>query len=382
MTESNCPVCGDSFSTEKGVRDHSWDVHGTCHLCGEEFAAREDLFTHWLERHGDELSREARKRSESKVGDRTVCPVCSERFASDQAVGDHAWDVHNACQYCGEQFDKREELYTHWLAVHNGDLTRSDRKAATAAVGELTFGDRFAHQGPIGAVGGVRLGRRALVGGVAAGGAALLGAIVLGDVIGSNESDQGNDGALNSHPAANSIKSQPVLGPPPSEADGTIIAFEDPSCPSCARFELGTFPQLKAELIDTGRVAFAFRGIPVVQPWGEPAVLALESTYARHEAAFWALKAFYYESQGELGDDNVRAETRRFLDAQTDVEAAAVLEDVEKETHRDVVNTDLQASREAGVRGTPTFFLFSEGEYVTDIVGPQSYSVFKNSLGV
>lgn len=382
MSEAACHVCGDTFSTEKGLRDHSWDVHSVCYLCDDEFEDRDGLYIHWLEIHGDELSREARKRAEKKVGDRTVCPVCSERFASDQAVSDHAWNSHKACHYCGEQFDTAEDLYTHWLALHEVTLTRSDHKQATAAVGPLTFSDRLAHQGPGGAISGVRLSRRALIGGGTIGVAALLGGLSLGGVFGPSDGGHESNRVLVAHPAATALDSQPVLGPQPSEAEGTIIAFEDPSCPSCARFELGTFPQLKSELIDTGRVAFAFRGIPVVQPWGEPAVLALESTYARDETAFWALKSFYYDALNQLDSGNVRSETRRFLDGQTDVDAAAVLGDVDAGTHRDSVQTDLKASNEAGVGGTPTFFLFNEREFVTEIVGPQPYTVFKNSLGV
>jgi protein-disulfide isomerase len=176
--------------------------------------------------------------------------------------------------------------------------------------------------------------------------------------------------------------SQPTLGPSPSDASGTIIAFEDPSCPSCARFELGTFPQLKSELIDQGHLSFVYRGIPVVYPWGEPAVLALEATYSLDEAVFWALKDFYYRSQNQIDGQNVRSATRQFLADETSVEAETVIEAIDQATHRDAVDTDLQASREAGVRGTPTFFLFKDGSFVTDVVGPQPYEVFKNSLGL
>lgn len=59
-----------------------------------------------------------------------------------------------------------------------------------------------------------------------------------------------SSGSLGSHPAGEAIESQPMLGPAPTDAPATVIAYEDPSCPSCARFELGTFPQLKSELID------------------------------------------------------------------------------------------------------------------------------------
>jgi cytochrome oxidase Cu insertion factor (SCO1/SenC/PrrC family) len=100
----------------------------------------------------------------------THCPTCDRTFSAPGAVRDHAWDAHRACHYCGEQFDEEEDLYVHWLAVHNDELPRADRKRAESEVGSLTFGDRLAHQGPSAALGSVS--RRTLLLG---GGVALLG---------------------------------------------------------------------------------------------------------------------------------------------------------------------------------------------------------------
>lgn len=309
----------------------------------------------------------------------TDCPHCEERFTSDAAPLDHCWDVHRACHRCGDEFDDKEALYTHSLAVHDDELSRTERARAESVVGDLTFRDHLTHAGPGGALRDLAVTRRTIIGVGVAG----LGAVIGGVALTGGFGGEGTEGAeLTTHPAAAGLQTQPILGPPPTEADGTIIAFEDPSCPSCARFERGTFPQLESELIDPGTVSFVFRGIPVVFPWGEPAVLALEATYARDLDAFWALKAFYYRSQGQIDSQNVRAVTRQFLAEQSDVDAAAVLADVDNGTYRDEVDADVQASRDAGVRGTPTFYLFSDGSFVTELVGAQSYDVFENALGV
>lgn len=310
-----------------------------------------------------------------------TCRVCGDRFASNDAVRDHAADAHGACHLCGVAFDGREPLATHWLAGHEDDLSRTTRELATSEVDAITFTDRLTHQGPVGAITGVSVSRRTLLGGGAAGLVVAVGGVVATGALGGGGNGSAN-ASLDDHPAASGLGSQPTLGPAPTDADGTIIAFEDPSCPSCARFELGTFPKLKERLVDTGAVSFVFRGIPVVRPWGDPAVLALEATYARDEAAFWSLKEFYYRSQSNLDGQTVESETRQFLADQTDVDAGAVLSDVDGATHRDAVDADRQSSRRAGVRGTPTFFLFEGDSFVTDIVGPQPYSVFKNALGL
>lgn len=305
-----------------------------------------------------------------------TCPHCEETFTKEASSREHCWDVHGACHHCGDEADDQETLYTHWLVLHDDELSRTDRNRAESAVGEPSFGDRLTHQGPAGAISSVGVSRRTLLGGGVAGLGTLIGAGIVTDAFGGDGAD------LADHPAATALETEPTLGPPPGDAEGTIIAFEDPSCPSCARFERDTFPKLESELVDPGTVTFVQRTIPIIREWSEPASLALEATYARDESAFWALSAFYYRSQSELGSRNVREMTSEFLTEETSVDGAAVADDIDGETHRDDVDADLQASRDAGVNGTPTFFLFRDGSFVTELAGPQSYGVFENSLGV
>lgn len=211
--------------------------------------------------------------------------------------------------------------------------------------------------------------RRTFLGGCTATAAALAGCT-------------GGDQSLDEHPASTALAAQPSLGPTPGTAEGTIVAFEDPSCPSCARFDRDTFPKVKANLVDPGDVSFVFRAIPVVKSWAEPAVLAMESVYDRDEATLWALKTFYFRNQADVDASNVREVTRRFLADETGLDADAVLQDVEQGAHGDAVDTNLRTARDADVGGTPTFFLFESGSFVTDLVGQQDYGVFENSLGL
>ncbi|GAB7093241.1 DsbA family protein [Halolamina litorea] len=194
----------------------------------------------------------------------------------------------------------------------------------------------------------------------------------------------GSDGAqsVREHPSGEGIDSQPALGPAPGEAEGTIVAFEDPSCPTCARFERSTFPQLRSNLIDEGRVSFVFRSIPIIYDWGEPATMALEATYDRDESAFWALKSHYYAQQDAFDSDNVLDLTESFLADETGIDAAAVRADTEAGAFQDAVDLDLRASESAGVSATPTLFLFDADGFVTDVSGPVGYDSITGALGL
>lgn len=188
---------------------------------------------------------------------------------------------------------------------------------------------------------------------------------------------------LDTHPAAAGLESQPVRGPDPAEAEATVIAFEDPSCPTCARFESRTVPRIEEELVARGRGSFVFRGYPVIYPWGKPATQALEAAFARNADAHWALKAHYYDEQSSFDDANVLDRTREFLAAETDLDADAVVEDAESKAYDAEVQSDLQAGMQAGAgHTTPSVFLFKEGEFRTWAAGSVSFSVIENALGL
>lgn len=190
-------------------------------------------------------------------------------------------------------------------------------------------------------------------------------------------------GALGGHPAAAGIADQPALGPDPAEATAVIVAFEDPSCTLCRRFERNTFPTLKADYVDAGDLSFVFRGYPVVYPWGKPATQALESTFAASEVAFWDLKDHYYAEQDAFGTDNVFESTESFLAEETDVDAASVVDDARNERHDAAVQADLDAGRAADAGGqTPIFYLFRDGVFRTKVQGPQGADVFAAALEI
>jgi len=57
-----------------------------------------------------------------------------------------------------------------------------------------------------------------------------------------------------------SIDDDPVLGD--AKAKVTIIEFADYQCPFCRIFWKETFPRLKKEYLDTGKVKLVFRDFP------------------------------------------------------------------------------------------------------------------------
>lgn len=191
----------------------------------------------------------------------------------------------------------------------------------------------------------------------------------------------GGDGgeAFEDHPSTAAIETQPTLGA--RDADGVVIAFEDPSCSSCRVFEERTFPRLRDDLIAPGDVRFVYRTVAVVFQWARPASQIMASTYATDADVFWDLKDFYYENQSTFESDTVFERSRAFLESDTTLDADAVLDAAQATAHDDLLQHNREAARDVGLSATPEFYLFRDGTFRTEVSGAQDYDVFESALG-
>lgn len=188
----------------------------------------------------------------------------------------------------------------------------------------------------------------------------------------------GGSTSFEDHPATAGIDSVPSIG---EGSERQIVAFEDPSCPTCARHSRRAFPTLEEDA-NEGRLVYHMRNIPVVHPeWSRPACNALFATQERDAETYWTLLNSYYEGQGGTNAENVYERTRGYLEG-TSVDAEAVVEDARQERFDGEVNANLSAARDSDVRATPTFYLFDSDGFVTSTSGARGYNTFSTALGL
>jgi protein-disulfide isomerase len=170
-----------------------------------------------------------------------------------------------------------------------------------------------------------------------------------------------------------------VYGKPTAKV--TIVEFTDFQCPFCARYANDTFPQIDREYIETGRVRYVFRDFPIE---------------AAHPQAFKAHEAVHC-----AGDQGKRLEMHKRIFANqramsvNDLTAHAVALGLDKArfekcvaqgTYSAKIRSGLSAGEQAGVRGTPTFFVgltqpnTPNVKAVRRIVGAQPYAAFKAAI--
>lgn len=76
-----------------------------------------------------------------------------------------------------------------------------------------------------------------------------------------------------------------------------IIEFSDFECPFCKRFFTDTFPQIKKEYIDTGKVVMYYRHYPLpIHPLAKP--FAMASECANEQGKFWEFHDKIFQAQG------------------------------------------------------------------------------------
>jgi protein-disulfide isomerase len=161
------------------------------------------------------------------------------------------------------------------------------------------------------------------------------------------------------------------------DAPLTIIEFTDLQCPYCARHALQTLPRLQAEYIDTGRLRYASRDLPLPShSFALPAAVA--SRCAGEQGRFWDYREALFASQATLGSEpygriaaGLGLDVGRLQACRSDGRAEAI------------VRADLALAGSQGIGSTPTFVIgrVVAGEFQGEVVeGAQPYEFFKAKL--
>ena len=152
----------------------------------------------------------------------------------------------------------------------------------------------------------------------------------------------------------------------PVDAPVTIVEFSDFECSFCKRIQ-GVLDSLLDDY--PGQIRLEYRHFPVSShPLAFSAAQA--SQCADEQGSFWDYHDSLFENQQELSEEKL-AEIAQSLGL--DVEAYGRC--VDEERYRDLVRADAAAGREAGVQGTPSFFVNGH-----PIFGADSESVFRELI--
>lgn len=140
---------------------------------------------------------------------------------------------------------------------------------------------------------------------------------------------------------------EPSLGSP--DAKVTIVEFADFGCPY-SRESSRVLRSMANRYGD--RVHYVYRDFPVTElhPRAKEAAQAAEC--ARDQGKFWQYHDKLYQNQTRLSDEALSQYAR-----QVNLDMSLFKGCIESDKHMDEIEADYQAGIDAGVRGTPTFFI-------------------------
>jgi len=159
-----------------------------------------------------------------------------------------------------------------------------------------------------------------------------------------------------------------------------LVEFSDFQCPFCARHAKQTLPQIEREYVQTGKLLYVMRNLPLeaIHPDAFRAASAAEC--AGDQGKYWQMHEKLFANQQALGANDLARYAQ-----ETGVEPGAFKKCVDADAHGAKIRKDLADAQAAGITGTPTFFLgFAESggkvKVVRRIQGAQPYPVFKAAI--
>lgn len=135
----------------------------------------------------------------------------------------------------------------------------------------------------------------------------------------------------------------------PSDAPIALVQYGDFECPySGAAFD--AVREVQEEF--GGQLRYTFRHFPLydIHPHAMQASLAAEA--AAKQGQFWPMYDLLFESQHALRDADLKLYAE-----QLNLDPQQFAQDVQNSTARDTIQKSIDAAKQMGVHGTPTFFV-------------------------
>jgi protein-disulfide isomerase len=162
------------------------------------------------------------------------------------------------------------------------------------------------------------------------------------------------------------------------DAPITMVEFTDYQCPFCQRFHLATMPEIKKNYIDTGKVRFFSRDLPLDTMHPNAMRAAQSARCAGEQGQFWAMRDVLAANPGKLDLENVLG-----FAGGLKLDTAKLKECIESEKFKPAVQKDLAEAMAIGATGTPSFVIGKSTPEGVDgelVMGALPYNLFDQKL--
>ena len=160
-----------------------------------------------------------------------------------------------------------------------------------------------------------------------------------------------------------------------ADAPVVMIEFTDFQCPYCSRHFVETFPQIRADYIDSGKVRYVFMDFPLTSIHPQAPLAAEAARCAGDQDAYLEMHHALFDRQGEWSGRADAGEVFVGFAGELGLDEKSFAQCLESGQYTAAVQADLDQGIGLGINGTPAFFL--NGNFIS---GAQSFSVFQGAI--
>jgi protein-disulfide isomerase len=152
-----------------------------------------------------------------------------------------------------------------------------------------------------------------------------------------------------------------------TKAPVLLLLYGDYECPFCGKayYVIQKLLQEKPNLI-----CYSFRNFPLIDVHPHALSAAMAAEAAGLQKKFWEMHAALFENQSLLDEDYILAYAN-----EADLDMARFLKDIESPAVEKRIQEDIDSGVEAGVNGTPAFFINGE-----PYDGPYDYGILSQVI--
>jgi protein-disulfide isomerase len=179
-------------------------------------------------------------------------------------------------------------------------------------------------------------------------------------------------------PESMSVAGEPFKGQP--GATLAIIEYADFECPFCRRFEREVYPQIRDNYINTGKVKYFHRDMPL--PFHEGAMPAARAAHcASEQGKFWEMHDSLLGDATSLGAADIDERAARLGMNVSELDKC-----ISSDRFADIIQRGVAEATQMQISGTPTFIigtLDTQGKLMSvkrTVVGAYPFDTFKGAL--
>ena len=190
---------------------------------------------------------------------------------------------------------------------------------------------------------------------------------------------------LLARPVADALPREPIgIADEPFKGDRkarvAVIEFSDYQCPFCGRYVTNTFSQIENDYVETGKVKYVFRDLPL--EFHKNAFKAAEAAHcAGEQGKFWEMHDLLFQNQAALAPEQLPGYAKSL-----GLSEAGFSRCMESGQFAAGIKKDIADAGTVGISGTPTFLIgvVQPGDgrvkVMKKLVGAKPYEEFKAAI--